>query len=90
MHLQLFPLDEQTCHLNLASCEWFGGKYGELEGMGSPTPPSWLMAEKSEKSEKCGFKHGESVVSSICVFGQVVFTDHSGGGAGGTTGILRV
>ena len=22
--------------------------------MGSPTPPSWLMAEKSEKSEKWG------------------------------------
>jgi hypothetical protein len=23
--------------------------YISLEGMGSPTPPSWLMAEKSEK-----------------------------------------
>jgi hypothetical protein len=37
--------------------------------MGSPTPPSWLMAKKSEKLEKCGFKHGESVVSSTNHFG---------------------
>jgi hypothetical protein len=43
-------LAEVVCRAGLAI-------YLLLEGMGSPTPPSWLMAEKSEKSEKWGKNH---------------------------------
>ena len=32
MHLSVFPMDEQTCHLNVASCEC-GGREGCFRGV---------------------------------------------------------
>jgi hypothetical protein len=85
---RLFPTINRHC-ANLCSTEFHVLHRSfilQLEGMGSPTPPSWLMDCMIDVTMLGKFKYAETVVWYHDEFDA---TDGAGGGRS-TTGILGV